>query len=210
MFNDYFAEVRNYLNGIPVRDQQEMVQFYEEQALDADWTVDQMVEKYGTPKQLARSLRLEYAMDVDDRQVGLGETEHPQSKSKNRTQMIWLIVLALLASPILFLLAIILVPMIIGILVGFVSLIVGIYVAVIGVLAGGIAAIIAGISVWSSSTATGIFLMGAGVLLTGLVVIFAPIVWNVTKWLFEMFIKFMKWIGRKLVSRRQNSQVKEG
>ncbi|MBM7617154.1 putative membrane protein [Weissella uvarum] len=209
MFEDYFAEVRNYLNGVPTRDQDEMIQFYEEQAMDAGWTVDQMVQKYGTPKQLARSLRLEYAMDVDDGNVTT-DTEQKPSKGKNRSEMILLILLLLLASPVLFILALILIPIIGSVLFGFVMMVFGIYATVIGLLAGGLLAVFAGFTLLSSSVPTGLFFMGMGLVATGLAVIFGPIIWNITKWLFEKFIDFMKWIGRKLVSHRRDSKVKEG
>ncbi|GEA94705.1 membrane protein [Weissella viridescens] len=209
MFNDYFAEVRNYLNGVPNQDQEEMIQFYEEQAMDANWTVEEMVQKYGTPKQFARSLRLEYTMNLDDEQTSQASDVTPQAKGKNRSQMIWLIILGLLASPVLVFLALFLIPMILGILFTFVMMIFSIYAGVIGVLGAGLASIFAGFSLFSSSVPTAVFFGGLGLLLTGLVVIFGPIIWNITKWMFEMFIKFMKWLGRKLVSNHRGNQSKE-
>lgn len=209
MFNDYFAEVRNYLNGVPNQDQEEMIQFYEEQAMDANWTVEEMVQKYGTPKQFARSLRLEYTMNLDDEQTSQASDVTLQAKGKNRSQMIWLIILGLLACPVLVFLALFLIPMILGSLFTFVMMIFSISAGVIGVLGAGLASIFAGFSLFSSSVPTAVFFGGLGLLLTGLVVIFGPIIWNITKWMFEMFIKFMKWLGRKLVSNHRGNQSKE-
>ncbi|MBC6499733.1 hypothetical protein H7R52_17250 [Weissella confusa] len=50
MVNEYLADVRSYMAGVPENEREELLQFYEEQMIDAGLTSDQIVEKYGTPK----------------------------------------------------------------------------------------------------------------------------------------------------------------
>lgn len=208
MIDQYFTEVESYLSGVPVAEQEEMFQFYKEQILESGMTMAEVEAKYGTPKQFARNIRLEYFMDMDDAPESQNVT--PQQRTKQRTRMIWLIVLGLFASPIL-------IPVAIGVLfmlgLGFfffLMAVLGIYAGVVGVLAGGVAALIFGATLLSQSIATGIFFMGLGLLMTGLTIVMTPIVLNITQWLFDVFMQFMKWIGRRFVARRDKQPVEGG
>ena len=208
MINEYFTEVESYLTGVPAAEQEEMLQFYKEQVMESGMTVAEVSEKYGTPKQFARTIRLEYFMDMDD--APIDEAITTQERTKQRTRMIWLIVLGLFASPILIPVAIIVLFMLGLGLFFFLFALFGIYAMVVGVLAGGVAALVFGGSLLAQSLATGIFVMGLGLLMTGLTVMMTPIILNLTQWLFDMFVKLMKWIGRRFVSRRDNTPVQGG
>ncbi|MBC6499734.1 hypothetical protein H7R52_17255 [Weissella confusa] len=68
---------------------------------------------------------------------------------------------------------------------GTISIIFAIYATIIAALAVGVFAFISGIILLFQSVATGIFFMGAGIVATAATIFFAPLVWRVTKWLFE-------------------------
>lgn len=208
MIDQYFTEVESYLTGVPAAEQEEMLQFYKEQVLESGMTVTEVEEKYGTPKQFARTIRLEYFMDLDDAQAT--EDMTPQERTKSRSRMLWLIVLGLFASPILIPVAIGVLFMIALAFFFFLLTVFGIYAAVVGILAGGVAALVLGIMLMGQSLATGLFFMGLGLLMTGFTIVMTPIVLNVTQWLFEMFVKLMKWIGRRFVSRREVTPMQGG
>lgn len=147
-------------------------------------------------------------MDMDDAPVS--EEVTPQQRTKQRTRMLWLIVLGLFASPIL-------IPVAIGVLLMlglglffFVAALFGIYAMVVGVLAGGVGSLVFGGMLIGQSVPTGIFFMGLGLLMTGLTIMMTPIVLNLTQWLFDVFVQFMKWIGRRFVSRRDNAPMQGG
>lgn len=201
MFDDYLAQVRNHLNGIPTPDQDDMLRFYEEQFMDAGYSLDEVVQKYGTPKQFARTLRLEYMMDLDD-EAQKAETTAPEVRRRTQGNILLLIVLCLFASPVLIPVAIGLVMVILVALAVFVMIIFGIYAAIIMTLAGGVFALINGFMLLGQSVPSGLFFMGAGLALTGLTLIGGPIIWNLTKWLFDVFMQGIKWIGRRFVTRR--------
>lgn len=50
MVNEYLAEVKANMSGIPADERDELLQFYEEQMMDAGLTTDEIVAKYGSPK----------------------------------------------------------------------------------------------------------------------------------------------------------------
>lgn len=58
MINEYLAEVKANMSGIPADERDELLQFYEEQMMDAGLTTDEIVAKYGSPKQFARTLKV--------------------------------------------------------------------------------------------------------------------------------------------------------
>lgn len=117
--------------------------------------------------------------------------------------MIVLIVLGLFASPILIPLAIVVVVGIMSVLAIFLMILAGIYMGIVGALAGGLFMFVLGIGVLTQAVGTGIFSMGLGIALTAAVIFFTPLVWAVTKALFELFVTFLKWIGRRFLSKKQ-------
>jgi len=208
MIDQYFTEVESYLSGIPASEQEEMMQYYKEQVFESGMTMSEVEAKYGTPKQFARTIRLEYFMDLDDSTEDADIT--PQERTKQRTYLLALIVLGLFASPILIPVAIFALVMLGLGLFFFLLAIFGIYAVVVGVLAGGVAALVAGVYFLWQSVATGIFFIGLGLVMTGLTIMFTPILLNLTQWLFDVFMQFMKWIGRRFISRRDRTNAQGG
>ncbi|SCB92408.1 DUF1700 domain-containing protein [Weissella bombi] len=198
MIKEYLENVRSYLKDLPTDEREELLQFYEEQMLDAGYSMAEIEEKYGTPKQFARSLKIEYFIENDEIS---DETVTRSTRTKNRMNLVWLVILGLFASPILIPVAIGLIGILFAAVIGFLGIIFGIYVGIIGVLAGGLIAFINGVILLWQSVATGVFYIGAGLLLTGAVIFFAPIVWRITHWLFEVLVTFIKWVGNRYLSK---------
>lgn len=203
MIKEYLEKVRSYLKDLPTDEREELLQFYEEQMLDAGYSMSEIEEKYGTPKQFARSLKIEYFIENDEIS---DETVSRSTRTKNRMNLVWLVILGLFASPILIPVAIGLIGILIAAVIAFLGILFGIYVGIIGVLAGGLIAFVNGVILLWQSVATGVFYIGAGLLLTGAVIFFAPIVWRITRWLFEMLVTFIKWVGNRYLSK---NNVKE-
>ncbi len=206
MVNEYLAEVKANMSGIPADERDELLQFYEEQMMDAGLTTDEIVAKYGSPKQFARTLKVDYFIESDN---DAAQDAPAGKRTKNLTMMILLIVLGLFASPILIPLAIVVVVGIMSVLAIFLMILAGIYMGIVGALAGGLFMFVLGIGVLMQAVGTGIFYMGLGIALTAAVIFFTPLVWAVTKALFEMFVTFLKWIGRRFLSKK-HTPVTEG
>ncbi|BAP85390.1 hypothetical protein LOOC260_108500 [Paucilactobacillus hokkaidonensis JCM 18461] len=203
--NPYIQELAKYLTQLTKEEQADVLEFYSEYILDAQMTSEAMIiHKLGTPKQLSRKILADYSIrNLDNEEAG---KPHYEPKSKKNIRMIWLVLLALLASPV----AIPIVIAIIGVLIGFFVAIVAIFIALIvtilGIVVAGVAAIVGGIMVWSASIPTSVFFMGIGVTALGLMLIIAPIGYLVIKTLIQMMANFTSWIYNRYVKNKSKQK----
>lgn len=196
--NEYLDEVIEEIQEIPEDDRFDLIQYYEEYFLDSGKTIDQIIEEYGTPKQFALKLKINYFSEQDDSAT---DEVNPRS-SKRQIRLIWMIMIGLCASPLLIPLAIGFVAVIVGLLCLLVALLVGGYVGCITVLGLGLFSVVSGIGVLGQSIESGLFYVGLGLFATGTVVFCAPFLLKMTKWIFKMMMNFVKWVGRRFVTRR--------
>ena len=173
--NEYLNDVLDELQEIPEDDRFDIIQYYEEYFLDSGKTVEEVVDEYGSPKQFALKLKINYYSEQDD-----DESEYSQSP-KRKIRLIWMIVIGLCASPLLIPLALAFILAIFGILIGLIGVIIGIYVVCISILGAGLFSIISGVAVLQQSIASGLFFVGLGLLATGGAVFFAPLLLKGTK-----------------------------
>ena len=61
---------------------------------------------------------------------------------------------------------------------------------------------LAGLMVLGQSIVSGLFFGGLGLFATGAAIFFTPILVRVTKWLAQLIMRFVKWVGRRFVTRR--------
>jgi uncharacterized membrane protein len=195
---EYLDEVIEEMQEIPEADRYDLIQYYEEYFLDSGKTIDQIIEEYGTPKQFALKLKINYFSTIDDS----AEDEVTPRSSKRKIRLIWMIVLGLCASPLLIPMAALFILAILGLVFLLIMAFVGVYVGCISVLGLGLFSIISGIGVIGQSISSGLFYIGMGLFATGSVLFFAPLLLKVTKWLSKMMMNFVKWVGRRFVTRR--------
>ena len=195
---EYLDEVIEEMQEIPEADRYDLIQYYEEYFLDSGKTIDQIIEEYGTPKQFALKLKINYFSTIDDS----AEDEVTPRSFKRKIRLIWMIVLGLCASPLLIPMAALFILAILGLVFLLIMSFVGVYVGCISVLGLGLFSIISGIGVIGQSISSGLFYIGMGLFATGSVLFFAPLLLKVTKWLSKMMMNFVKWVGRRFVTRR--------
>ncbi|KRM10866.1 hypothetical protein FD16_GL001062 [Paucilactobacillus suebicus DSM 5007 = KCTC 3549] len=201
-------ELASYLNQLTNDEKQDVLEFYSEYVMDADLKTDQeIIQKLGTPKQLSRKILADYSIKAVNSEQGStasGSTARPQ----RNIRMIWLIILALLASPIAIPILIVLALGLFMILLVIVMVIVMTIIVIVAVAFGGVVSIVGGLAVISSSIPTSIFFIGIGLGAVGLTLIAAPIGFLIIKVLIEMAANFSKWIyNRFFKSRRQSKEV---
>ena len=196
--NEYLDEVFNELQELPEDDRFDLIQYYEEYFLDSGKTMEKILEEYGTPKQFALKLKINYFSELDDSNGGKVNTK----SSKRQVRLIWMVIIGLCASPVLIPLAIGFIAVIFGLMLALLLLIVAIYVGCISILGVGLFAIISGIGVLGQSVTSGLFYVGMGLFATGSVVFFVLILLKLTKLLFQMMMNFVKWVGRRFVTNR--------
>ncbi|MFS0925449.1 DUF1700 domain-containing protein [Enterococcus durans] len=196
--NEYLDEVFNELQELPEDDRFDLIQYYEEYFLDSGKTMEQILDEYGTPRQFALKLKINYFSELDDSNGGKVNTK----SSKRQVRLIWMVIIGLFASPLLIPLAIGFIAVVFGLMLALLMLIVAIYVGCISILGVGLLAIISGIGVLGQSVTSGLFYVGMGLFATGSVVFFVPILLKLTKLLFQMMMNFVKWVGRRFVTNR--------
>ena len=196
--NEYLDEVFNELQELPEDDRFDLIQYYEEYFLDSGKTMEKILEEYGTPKQFALKLKINYFSELDDSNGGKVNTK----SSKRQVRLIWMVIIGLCASPLFIPLAIGFIAVIFGLMLALLMLIVAIYVGCISILGVGLFAIISGVGVLGQSVTSGLFYVGMGLFATGSVVFFVPILLKLTKLLFQMMMNFVKWVGRRFVTNR--------
>ena len=196
--NEYLDEVFNELQELPEDDRFDLIQYYEEYFLDSGKTMEKILEEYGTPKQFALKLKINYFSELDDSNGGKVNTK----SSKRQVRLIWMVIIGLFASPLLIPLAIGFIAVVFGLMLALLMLIVAIYVGCISILGVGLFAIISGIGVLGQSVTSGLFYVGMGLFATGSVVFFVLILLKLTKLLFQMMMNFVKWVGRRFVTNR--------
>jgi uncharacterized membrane protein len=194
--NNYLNDVRKYLSGIPAEDVNDLLQYYDEYFYDTGVTDAQARAKYGKPKKFAQSLRIEYFTEQDD-------SGWVTTKPKKRFHLVWMIILGLFASPILFPLAFAAAVTIFALLFAFAVVVLSVYVVVIALIGAGIFGFVIGGLVLFQSPSTAFISLGSGLLALGLGLILAPFLLKFTRWLFNLFMKFVKWIGRRITRRNK-------
>lgn len=203
--NSYLKRLANFLSALTDEERDDVLDFYSEYILDAGLTTDdEIIQKLGTPRQLARKILADYsirAVNVSDDPGTSSET-----RSKRNIRMIWLIILALMASPIAIPLLIALVAVLFAFIVVIVAVIVATIVCIVAIAVAGVVSIIGGLMVLSSSVATSIFFIGLGLLAIGLVLIAAPIGYLVIKVLIEMAANFSRWLYQRFTRSHNHPQ----
>lgn len=196
----YLAELEEYLQPLTPEERADAIMFYSEFIDDAGLeTRTQIEEKLGTPRQLSRKVLADYSIKTTDEEVKYQRTATPQSNMK----MIWLILLALLASPFLLGFGIFLIGVLIMILLMFGGLAFGAVVAICaGVVVMG-ALIYTGFAMLFSSWAVGLFYLGLGLLALGGLLLVIPVVYWLIRLILQGIANFSKYLYEKLSNKRK-------
>ncbi|GAB6091941.1 DUF1700 domain-containing protein [Furfurilactobacillus curtus] len=200
----YLSELQRRLHGLTEEERADVLDFYTEYIEDANLTDgDEIIAKLGTPKQLARKVLADYSIKENETAEQNGERRSPRSNAT----MVWLIILAVLSTPVT-------IPAAIGIIL---ILLLVIFMAILAV---GLAVVLAitllaaGMMVAGVSLYTGFWLLGShifigiayiGIGLTGLggALVLMPLFYYIVRWLIQMIANFIRFAYRKFSNRRQ-------
>lgn len=204
----YFDEVENFLQDIPQAEREDMLTYYREYALDANFTEAQLIQKYGKPRQFARQLRAQAALAADDEQTQQAHKKRQdkpleEKTHKNRVWLIWAVVIGLFATPGLFVAALAVAGVVIGGLAALFGLLFGGFVLLVTLVVSGLFGIVVGASVIGQSIASALFFMFAGLGALGLALLIAPIAWGLGRLGIDLMTRFVKYVSRKVSSRQK-------
>ncbi|RDF92309.1 DUF1700 domain-containing protein [Leuconostoc mesenteroides] len=192
---NYLAELEQLLHQLHHSDKEEAMNFYREYVMDADLvTYEQCISELGTPKQLSRKILADYSIKADEKSTDDTTSKNPRSNIK----LIWWIALALLASPLALPVFIVLVTLA---AVGFAVLASFIAVVIALTLSGVVSAII-GVSVLLQSIWTGLYYIGCGLLILGIMLTVMPAGIGLLRWLIDKTVQLSKAIYRRFTDKK--------
>ncbi len=194
----YLDELEGYLHALPCNERDDMMSYYEEYFTDAHIDDTLANQKFGSSKQFSRRLIADFYMNEDDA---------VENKPKHQLRMIWVVILGILASPIA-LSATIVVAFLLLVVIGVVlSVIVSVMISLVISAILAVFSIIAGIIILFSSLTGGIFAIGVGSAMIGLIILVVPLLINLTKILISSFAKIIKLIGRRYIQKGANYEA---
>lgn len=207
--NSYIHQLARHLSQLTDSERDDVLDFYSEYILDAGLTTeDQITKELGTPRQLARKILADYSIRARDRAEDTPRDANPKPKSTKSIRMIWLVLLALMASPIAIPILLALLAVLFAFFLAIVGVVIGTIVAVVAVAAAGVACIVGGLLVSPVSISTSIFFIGIGLAAIGIMLFVAPLGYLIIKVLLEMAANFTRWLYQRFnKSHRDTKEV---
>lgn len=204
--DSYIDEFKIYLHQLSESEQNDVVEFYQEYLTDAKLTSsDAIINKLGTPKNLARKVLADYSIKMSEenyQHVNDGRLTNNERFKKN-IAMIGLVILALMTSPIALPIAFVVILMLALTVALGIFLVLSFLFLVAASVIGGIGAIFMGFSVIFQSFATTVFYLGVGLVILGIDFFLIPIIIALFKWFFSVIVIFFRWLGKKLLYGRK-------
>ena len=165
--NQFLYELRGKLANLPSAEVESAMSYYDEYFLDAGPDKEQqIIAELGTPNAVASKIIGEFALT--EATTPYSPTTATQSSAKT----LWIVILAVLASPIALPLALAAIIVVFALLVSVLAVIFAIGVTGVALIAAGIASIVVGIWALFVEFGTAIFQMGFGLLSIGVGILF--------------------------------------
>ncbi|MCW3779196.1 DUF1700 domain-containing protein [Levilactobacillus namurensis] len=188
--DEYIQALQRLLMQLTTAEQQDVVEYYREYLQDAGITSYQgAVDALGTPQSVARKALADYSIKMNtqaDQKSAAAAQKRPGTKDNVR--MIWLIILALLSTPVTIPIVLVLGALIVA--VG--AVILGIVAAGFGLLfaglASGVVGVVVGIMMLFTAPATGAFYLGLGLVVLGAS-------WLITEGVVWCGIQLIRWLA---------------
>ena len=190
----YIQDLASYLTNLPQEDREGALFYYEQYIYEGKLTDGQAVSEFGTPKQLARRLVVDYYMG-DAPQL-------PEEKAQSPFTLARVVILALFASPILIPVMIAALAVIFSLMIAFASLVLAVFGVILGFLVAAIVSVIGGVIIISQSILGGLFYVTFGLALFGLVILGWPLAFLMVRWLKTIFMWLIKWVGKQTVGKK--------
>lgn len=189
---EFLAQLRVKLKNLPADEVNEALSYYEEYLNDAGPVNESAaIEELGTPAEVAAGIISDYA----SKEVS-GDAE---KRSAGRSlSVIWIVILGIFASPLAVPLAVAAVVVIVALLVCVFAVFLSLAVAALALIVSGLYSLVCGVAVLFQSAATGVFFMGAGMIVVAIGAAFGLLV----SWLTKATVRSIALAGAKLLKKR--------
>ncbi|KRN02617.1 hypothetical protein FD13_GL001842 [Levilactobacillus senmaizukei DSM 21775 = NBRC 103853] len=195
---DYIQAVTQLLGRLTADERADVVNYYQEYLMDAGiQTYDDAVSELGVPRSLARKVLADYSIKLSDQVTAEGDSRTKDKQAKTNVRMVWLIILALLSTPVT--IPILLIILLLLLAFGCVTfgLIVAAGATYLSLIVAGVITLFAGIATLLAAPWTGIFYLGMGLTILGT----SWLVWLLIKWVGRWLIWGLSWFAKKIYHR---------
>ena len=190
----YMQTLRHHLRALPDDEINDIVDFYTEYLADAGITTKEEIEReLGTPRQLSLNILADHSIKE--------EANDHKAVPKTKVKTIWLIILALLATPATLVIGLILLCFLIAL---FAVVFAGVIVVVS--LAGGgifltVGSLYTGFALLFSHFATALYYLGIGLTGLGLLLVVIPLVWFCSVWIVKACARLVQFVYYRLIKK---------
>ena len=202
--NIYFTQLNNHLVGLTTEEREDVLAFYREYATEGKLAGETLIAEFGTPKQLARRVLVDYSIRYDEvaEQAGVAEYEsevrHWRARMQRQFNLLW-VVLSSLATSIIWLPALIL---ILGGLLFVVVVAILIIVLLLSLLLTGIFQVIGSIAILMTNWPTALYQGGIGLMLLGVQLVAWPVGFVLVRASFRTLMKYVRHVGRRFLGKK--------
>jgi uncharacterized membrane protein len=189
---EYLYDLRKRLSKLPPQEIQQAMSYYEEYFAEAGPEGEaELINRLGTPAQVASTIISEYAIkDMS----GEGETKSKGSGFKT----MWIVIIAVLASPVAIPIAIALLAVVFSLLVALFSIFFSFFVAALAMVVAGVVAAVVGVVGLFTFPIEAIAIMGVSLIIVSLGLALGI----GTIKLFQLTIKGITWIFATILGRK--------
>jgi len=196
--NDYIQAVQKLLGQLTTAEQQDVIEYYQEYLMDAGIeTYEQAVDELGTPRSLARKVLADYSIRSSSQESQSIKSRSDIQATKNNVKTVWLIILALLSTPVTIPILIVIGALFVAFAAVIFSLVVAAFAVFLSIIAVGVLGVVVGVTTFFQAPWTGVFYLGMGLAALGA----SWIGWLIVKWFGSKVIWALSWAAKKIYNR---------
>lgn len=201
----YISELKSFLAPLTAEERTDALDFYNEYIEDAGYdNYQQIIKELGNPRQLSHKILADYSIKANNEEIKNSHTASPCSNWR----VFWLVVIAIITSPITFVLSLGALIVLICALAAVFGVSVGILGSLVGLIFGSGLMIYSGIGVLATAPMTGILYAGIGVTMIGVLLLCIPVGYWIIRWLAQAIANLAKYIYQKLLQRKAEKHEK--
>lgn len=163
-----------------------------------------MIKELGNPRQLSHKILADYSIKANNEEIKNNHTASPRSNWR----FFWLVVIAIITSPITFVLSLGALIVLICALAAVFRVSVGILGTLVGLIFSSGVMIYSGLGVIAAAPRTGILYAGIGVTMIGFLLLCIPVGYWIIRWLAQAIANLAKYIYQKLLQRKAEKHEK--
>lgn len=202
---NYLTELEEYLDALTSEEKTDVIEFYREFIDDAGLETEGDIEaRLGTPRQLSRKVLADYSIKATD--VESHRSKKSKASVRSNGRMIWMILLALLASPAALVLGLILFAILACLVVVFGSCAVLAVAVLCAFFVFMILALYTGIVLLFSNVFAGLFYLGCGLMALGGVLVGLPLLYWICRVVIQGIANFSRFLYGKIYRNRRQGR----